>query len=79
METTERVTYRVVPGEPSGWDVKQENSGQVFGNHRSRTEAILEAVELAKTHPYSLLVVHGKDGKAERQYSYGRRPRVGPL
>ena len=76
METIERVTYRVVPGEPSGWNVMQENSGQMFGNHPSRTQAILEAVELAKSHPYSLLVVHGKDGKAEKQYNYGRKPRV---
>jgi hypothetical protein len=79
METVERVIYRVVPAQPSGWDVMQENSGQVFGNHHSRTEAILEAVDLARSHPYSLLVVHGRDGKAEKQYNYGRRPRVGPL
>jgi hypothetical protein len=75
METVERVTYRVVPGEPGGWDVMQENSGQVFGNHRSRTAAILQAVDLARGHSYSLLVVHGRDGKAEKQYNYGRKPR----
>lgn len=79
METVEQVTYRVVPGEPSGWNVMQENSGQVFGNYRSRTEAILQAVDLAKGHPYSLLVVHGRDGKPEREYNYGRRPRAAPL
>jgi hypothetical protein len=79
METVERVIYRVVPGEASGWNVMQENSGQVFGNHQSRTAAILEAVDLAKGHPYSLLVVHGRDGKPEKQYNYGRRPRVVPL
>ncbi len=76
METIERVTYRVVPGEPSGWDVMQENSGQVFGNHHSRTAAILQAVDLARGHAYSLLVVHGRDGKPEKQYNYGRKPRV---
>jgi hypothetical protein len=79
METVERVTYRVVPGEPSGWNVMQENSGQVFGNYQSRTQAILQGVDLARGHSYSLLVVHGKDGKAEKEYNYGRKPRVAPL
>ena len=67
MESIERVVYRVVPGEPSGWNVMQENSGKVFGNHRSRTEALLQAVDLVRGHADSLLVVHGRDGTAERQ------------
>ena len=70
----ERVTYHVVPDGHGGWNVQQEHTGQVFGSHRFRTEAILQGRDLAKTHEYSLLVVHGRDGQAERQYNYGRLP-----
>ena len=70
----ELVTYHVLPGEHGGWDVQQENSGQVVSSHRSRTEAILQGRDLAKGHEYSLLVVHDREGRAERQYTYGRHP-----
>lgn len=71
----ERVTYHVVPGEHGGWNVEQENTGQVFGSHRSRTDAILQGRDLARTHEYSLLVVHDRDGQVEKEYNYGRLPR----
>jgi hypothetical protein len=71
----ERVTYHVMLGERGGWDVQQENSGKVVSSHLTRTEAILAGRDAAKTHEYSLLVVHGRDGKPEKQYTYGRHPR----
>jgi hypothetical protein len=77
MDMAERVTYHVVPGERGGWDVKQENSGKTMGNHRSRTEAILQGRDLARTHEYSLLVIHDREGRVEKQYNYGRHPGLG--
>ena len=74
----ERVTYHVVPGEHGGWNVQQENAGQVFGNYRSRTDAILQARDLARTHEYSLLVVHDRSGMIEKEYDYGRLPPKSP-
>jgi len=74
----ECVTYHVVPGEHGGWNVMQENSGQVISSHRTRTQAILQGRDLAKEHEYSLLVVHDREGRPETQYNYGRRPRSGP-
>ena len=70
----ERVTYHIMPGANGGWDVVQENTGNVFGSHRSKTDAILQGRDLARTHEYSLLVVHDRDGLAEREYNYGRLP-----
>jgi len=67
----ERVTYHVMPGEGGGWCVRQENTGQVFSSHRSKIDAILRGRELAQSHEYSLLVVYGRDGRQERQYTYG--------
>jgi hypothetical protein len=74
----ERVTYHVVPGEHGGWNVEQENTGRVCGSHRFRTEAILQGRDLARTHEYSLLVVHDREGQVEKQYNYGRLPRSSP-
>jgi len=75
---TERVTYHVVPGEHGGWNVQQENTGKVFGSHRSRTPALLQGRDLAQTHEYSLLVVHDSVGQVEKEYSYGKLPRSSP-
>ena len=72
------VTYHVVPGEHGGWNVQQENTGQVFGGHRSRTQAILQGRDLAQTHEYSLLVVHDRSGQVEKEYNYGKLPRSSP-
>lgn len=74
-EMAECVTYHVLPGEHGGWNVQQENSGKVMSSHRSKTEAILAGRDLARTPEYSLLVVHDREGKAEKQYTYGRHPR----
>ena len=74
----ERVTYHVVAGAGAGWNVTQENSGQVVSSHRTKIEAILHGRDLAKTHEYSLLVVHDRQGGLERQYTYGRHPRPSP-
>ena len=70
----ECVTYHVMPGEHGGWNVPQENSGKIVSSHQSKTEAILAWRDLARTHEYSLLVVHDREGKAEKQYTYGRHP-----
>jgi hypothetical protein len=74
----EQVIYHVVRGEQGGWNVMQENSGQVVSRHRARIEAILQGQSLARSHEYSLLVVHDRDGHIDRQYTYGRRPRPSP-
>jgi hypothetical protein len=74
MQKTERVVYHVIPGQRGGWSVRQVNTGKEFGNHRSRTDAILQARDLALSQTYSLLVVHDREGKVEKQYNYGRRP-----
>ena len=73
----ERVTYHIMPGE-QGWNVEQENTGQVVSRHRTRIEAILRGRDLAQSHEYSLLVVHDRSGLVEKQYNYGRIPRKNP-
>jgi hypothetical protein len=74
----EQVIYHIVRDEHGGWNAVQEDSGQVVSRHRARIEAILQGQSLARSHEYSLLVVHDRDGHIDRQYTYGRHPRQGP-
>lgn len=67
----ERVTYHVLLGAGGAWTVRQENTGEVVSSHRSKTDAILRGRDLAQSHEYSLLVVHDRDGRQEKQYTYG--------
>jgi hypothetical protein len=71
----ECVTYHVVPGQHGGWNVEQGYPGQVVSSHRTRIEAILQGRDLARGHEYCLLMVHDREGRPERQYTYGRHPR----
>jgi len=70
-DMAERVTYHVIRGEDGGWSVRLVNTGQVVSNHRSKIDAILRGRELAQSHEYSLLAVHDREGRLERQYTYG--------
>lgn len=67
----ERVTYHVLPGAGGGWTVRLVNTGRIISNHRSKIDAILRGRELAQSHEYSLLAVHDREGRLERQYTYG--------
>ncbi len=75
METTGRVTYHVRRADANGWNVVDESSGRAGSAQRSRTDTILQRRNLATSHPYSLLVVHDREGQIENQYNYARRPR----
>ncbi len=66
-----RVTYHVVPSKNGGWSVRLMNAEQVISNHQSKIDAILRGRELAQSHEYSLLAVHDREGRLERQYTYG--------
>ncbi len=76
---TERVTYRVVHDAHGSWNVEQEDPKRVVSSHKTRIEAILQGRERARSHEYSLLVVHDRDGHIDRQYSYGQLPRNTPV
>ncbi len=67
----ERVTYHVLPAEGGSWVIKLMNTGQIVSGHRSKMEAILQGRDLAQSHEYSLLAVHDRDCRLERQYTYG--------
>lgn len=67
----ERITYHVMPGEGGQWSVRLVNTGRIVSSHRSKVEAIVRGRELAQSHEYSLLSVHDREGRLERQYTYG--------
>lgn len=74
MAKNDCVVYHIEPGEHGGWNVKQVNTNKILGKHTTRTQAILQARDLALAETYSLLVVFDREGQIEKQYNYGRRP-----
>lgn len=74
MAKSDCVVYHVLPGESGGWNVKHNNTNKILGKHTTRTQAILQARDLALSEVYSLLVVFDREGNVEKQYNYGRRP-----
>ena len=74
MAKTERAVFHVVLGERGRWNVKQEDTNRILGNHTARTQAILQGRDLALAQAYSLLVVFDREGKIEKQYNYGLKP-----
>jgi hypothetical protein len=65
------VTYR---DKGSLWHVTGE-SGRSLVSHLRKSDAINDARERAQAGALGQVVIHGKDGKIEREYTYGADPR----
>jgi len=72
-----RKKYHIVPWE-SGWKVELEHSPEALFVNRSKDAAIQWARELAKNNKPSQVIVHGKDGKIQEEYTYGNDPPESP-
>ncbi len=73
----ERKKYHVVPCE-SGWKVELEHSHEALIINRIKDAAVQSARELAKNNKPSQVIVHGKDGKIQEEYTYGDDPPDSP-
>lgn len=56
------------------WAVRGEGQEEVTSTHRLQSEAIMEAIKIAKVEK-SELFIHGKNGKIRARNSYGNDPR----
>jgi len=55
------------------WKVK--HGGQIVHIGSKKSDVLTEAKLLAKQHPLSQVVVHGKDGVIQNEYTYGNDPK----
>jgi hypothetical protein len=64
------IEYHVSPvGEL--WKVGIPGDSQPLSYHHSKSEAVAHAVQLARTHPRSRVVLHKADGSIEEEYPRG--------
>lgn len=69
-----RKTYHVTPAEGCNWKVKGEGSSRASGIHDNKAEALEQAKDLAKSRDFGQVIVHGRDGKIQTEYTYGADP-----
>jgi len=65
------VTYHVEPSD-RGWRVLKEGATRASATFDTKPDAVSRGRELAKGQPKGRLVVHGKDGRVQDEFSYER-------
>lgn len=75
---TERVVYHIVPNADEGWQVEREGAERATSNHPTKEEAIEKAKALLENDELGQIKVHGKDGKIQREWTYGEDPAETP-
>lgn len=77
---TDRAVFHVVPYD-NGWTLSRsgghEDKGEL-GAWDHKDLALARAKELAKAAPLGQVVVHGRDGKIQEEFTYGKDPRNTP-
>ena len=70
-----RKVYHVVLKEET-WHVRRTRARRSSGCHSSKLAAITQAKTLASRRgSLGQVVVHGRDGKVQREWTYGKDPR----
>lgn len=69
-----RKTYHVTPAGKGDWKAKAEGASKAAGVHANKVDAVAQAKDLAKGNTLGQVVVHGKDGKIQTEYTYGKDP-----
>lgn len=68
----------VSPDGKGGWDAKTQGAGRAAGNYADKADALEKAKEVAKNAPLGQVIVQGRDGKIQTEYTYGQDPRRTP-
>lgn len=68
-----RQTYHVTPLFNS-WRVLRAGADRADSVHSSKAKAIARAKELASKVPLGQVVVHGRDGEIQSEYTFGKDP-----
>lgn len=68
-----REKFHVVPKE-KGWQVKKEGGNRAMKNFKRKQDAVDYGRNKAKEVDIGQLKIHGKDGKIQTEYTYGKDP-----
>ena len=69
-----RTVFHVVPNANS-WEVKHEGSDATEFLVDNKDTAVGHAKDLAKAAPLGQVIVHGRDGTIQEEFTYGADPR----
>ena len=69
-----RTVYHVVP-DANSWKVELEGSNSTEILVDNKDNAVAQARDLAKAAPLGQVIVHGRDGRIQDEYTYGDDPR----
>jgi hypothetical protein len=70
------VTYHVESTD-RGWKVLKEGATRASASFETKPDAVARGRELAKGQARGRLVVHGKDGRVQDEFTYVGHPRRG--
>ena len=73
----DRKIYHVTPA-GEDWRVKRTDTRRAASLHKSKSEAISRAKQLARNAALGQVMVHRSDGAIQSEYTYGRDPRRSP-
>ena len=71
---SDRRTYDVSPDGDGGWDVKRRGNDRATGNFENKGDAIGSARGHARGGDEGQVVIRGRDGKIQREHTYGNDP-----
>jgi hypothetical protein len=71
---THRKVYHVVPAPEGGWRIVPEGGKRASGTAERKADALARGRELAKSQPLGQMIVHGKNGQIQVEYTYGQDP-----
>jgi hypothetical protein len=71
---SERRTYDVSPDGDGGWSVQRRGADKATRNTENKDDAIDAARTHAKNADEGQIVIRGKDGKIQREHTYGNDP-----
>jgi len=72
-----RTVVYVSTHKPSGWAVKLQGRKSPVSRHRLKSAAVRAGKRVAKKARLGQLKVKGRNGRIQREYTYGNDPRGG--
>jgi hemerythrin superfamily protein len=73
--TRARPVYRVKPTPTGRWVVARKGAARASATFDTKSDAVARGKELAKRGGSGQLVVHGRDGRIQNEFTYGDGPR----
>jgi len=68
----------VSPDGHGGWNVKSEGAKRAAGNFEDKADAVDRAKEIAKAATLGQVIIQGRDGVIQTEYTYGADPEKYP-